>query len=89
MAELSEKLLAWGGVHEFLIQFSDRDRHAVLLKGVVVSHPRGGEDEQEGVLKLACLPALSSLEFLPKEFLKVRKMGVRELWRRCSRLWGS
>lgn len=65
MAKLSKKLFARGGVHELLVQFSDRDWHTVLLESVVVSHPRGGEDEQEGVLELASLPVLSSFEFLP------------------------
>lgn len=67
VAELAEQILSGGRVHEVLVQLADGGRHAVLLEGVVVAHPRRCEDKQEGVLQLARLPSFSPLVFLPEE----------------------
>lgn len=67
MAEFSEQILTRGGVHEVLVQLPDRRGHAILLECVVVAHPRGCEDKEEGVLQFASLPSFSSFVLLPEE----------------------
>ena len=67
MAELSKKVFSWGWIDEIFVEFSDRGRHAVLFEGVVVTHPRRRENEQEGILILPSLPSLLGLVLLPKE----------------------
>lgn len=68
VAEFAQQVLARRWVHEVLVQLPDRRRHAVLLEGVVVTHPTRSEDEQERVLQLASFPSFSAFVLLPQEF---------------------
>lgn len=67
VAKLSKQIFARSRVHKIVVELSDRMRHAVLLKRIVVSHPRTGEDEKESIFQFVSFPSFSSLILLPEE----------------------